>query len=401
MKKVSFKTCKRCLYDSNHPLGLIIDDEGICSGCRVHEEKDSIDWDERWNKLVELVKPYKSKDSRNYDCIIPVTGAGDSFYILHNVKNKLGLNPLLVTYNRYYNTPLGIHNLATLRRNFNCDILTMNVNPISVKKIIKTTLRRLKSFQWPALAGQSVFPVQTAVTHKIPLIIWGAHQGLEQVGMFSHLHDVEMTRRYRKDHDLMGYEPDDLLQVYDSLNEEDIWQYRYPSEAEIESIGIRGIYLGNFIRWDPLMQHKEMIKKYDYKSSKLNRTFDTFDHVDDWFYMNMHDIIKQKKYGFSKVTDHACREIRHKRISREDARNLIKYYSQMPSLYDQLFCDWLGIEKGSINFILDSLKIRNPDECYKKREINTINMEKIGFKANSSIMRNLGEKLINVGKGYP
>ena len=238
----------------------MIDDEGICSGCRIHEEKDSIDWDERWNKLVELVKPYKSKDSRNYDCIVPVTGSGDSFYILHNVKNKLGLNPLLVTYNRYYNTPLGIHNLATLRRNFNCDILTMNVNPISVKKIIKTTLRRLKSFQWPALAGQSVFPVQTAVTHKIPLIIWGAHQGLEQVGMFSHLHDVEMTRRYRKDHDLMGYEPDDLLQVYDSLNEEDIWQYRYPSEAEIESIGIRGIYLGNFIRWDPLMQHKEMIK---------------------------------------------------------------------------------------------------------------------------------------------
>ncbi|MBO8232359.1 N-acetyl sugar amidotransferase [Prochlorococcus marinus str. MU1402] len=401
MKKVSFKTCKRCLYDSNHPLGLIIDNEGICSGCRIHEEKDSIDWDERWNKLVELVKPYKSKDSRNYDCIVPVTGAGDSFYILHNVKNKLGLNPLLVTYNRYYNTPLGIHNLATLRRNFNCDILTMNVNPTSVKKIIKTTLRRLKSFQWPALAGQSVFPVQTAVTHKIPLIIWGAHQGLEQVGMFSHLHDVEMTRRYRKDHDLMGYEPDDLLQVYDSLNEEDIWQYRYPSEAKIESIGIRGIYLGNYIRWDPLMQHKEMIKKFDYKSSKLNRTFDTFDHVDDWFYMNMHDIIKQKKHGFSKVTDHACREIRHKRISREDARNLIKYYSQMPSLYNQLFCDWLGIENGSINFILDSLKIRNPNEKNKKSKIITIDMKKIGFKANSSIVRNIGEKLINVGKGYP
>ena len=132
----------------------------------------------------------------------------------------------------------------------------------------------------------------------------------------------------------------------------------------------------------------------------MNRTFDTFDHVDDWFYMNMHDIIKQKNMAML-VIDHACREIRHKRISREDARNLIKYYSQMPSLYDQLFCDWLGIEKGSINFILDSLKIRNLDESYKKMEINTINMEKIGFKANSSIMRNLGEKLINVGKGYP
>lgn len=401
MKKDKIKTCKRCLYSVKHPLGLTIDDEGICSGCRIHEEKDTLDWDERWNKLVELVNQYKSKDRRNYDCIVPVTGAGDSFYILHIVKNKLGLNPLLVTYNRYYNTPLGIHNLATLRRKFNCDILTMNINPNSVKKIIKTTLRRFKSFQWPVLAGQSVFPVQTALSHKIPLIIWGAHQGLEQVGMFSHLHEVEMTRRYRKDHDLMGYEPDDLLEVYDSLNEEDIWQYRYPNDAEIESVGIRGIYLGNYIRWDPLIQHKLMIKKYGYKSSKLNRTFDTFDHIDDWFYMNLHDILKQKKHGFGKVTDHVCREIRHKRISRDNAKNLVNYFSQKPSLYNKLFCEWLGIDLGSIDFIIDNLKIRNEKVLNYKEKYAYINMEKVGFTANDSIMRGFGEKLINVGKGYP
>ena len=336
MNNNNILTCKRCLYKSNHPLGLTIDNEGICSGCRIHEEKDSLDWKEREDRLAKLVKNYKCKDSRNYDCIVPVTGAGDSFYILHIVKNKLGLNPLLVTYNRYYNTPLGIHNLATLRRKFNCDIITMHVNPKSVKKIIKTSLRMLRSFQWPTLAGQTVFPVQTAVNHKIPLIIWGAHQGMEQVGMFSHLHEVEMTRRYRKDHDLMGYEADDLLQVYDSLREEDIWQYRYPNEEQIENIGVRGIYLGNYVRWDPLMQHKQMVKKYNYKSSVLNRTFDTYDHVDDWFYMNLHDKIKEIKHGFSKVTDHACREIRHKRIKRSIAKKLVDFYSQSPPLYNNL-----------------------------------------------------------------
>ena len=36
-----------------------------------------------------------------------------------------------------------------------------------------------------------MFPVQTAVRYKIPLIIWGAHQGLEQTGQFSHHHEVE------------------------------------------------------------------------------------------------------------------------------------------------------------------------------------------------------------------
>ena len=50
--------------------------------------------------------------------------------------------------------------------------------------------------------------------------IWGAHQGLEQVGMFSHLNKVEMTRRYRKEHDLMGYEAEDLIDDIDSALQE-------------------------------------------------------------------------------------------------------------------------------------------------------------------------------------
>ena len=95
------QTCKRCLYNTNHPLGLVLDADGICSGCRVHEEKDTLDWAERWQRLEDLVKPYRSRDQRTYDCIVPVSGGGDSFFIVHLVKERLGLNPLLVTYNRY------------------------------------------------------------------------------------------------------------------------------------------------------------------------------------------------------------------------------------------------------------------------------------------------------------
>ena len=167
---IKIETCKKCLYSTNHPLGLVIDSDGICSGCRIHEEKNTIDWDSKWELLKKLVKDYSSKKN-NYDCIIPVSGATDSYFIVYIVKEKLGLNPLLVTYNKYWNTPLGIRNLANLRIQFNCDILTQNVNPHSVKKIIKTTLRSFGSIYWHCIAGQTVFPVQTAVRKKIPLII--------------------------------------------------------------------------------------------------------------------------------------------------------------------------------------------------------------------------------------
>ena len=57
--------CKRCLYTNQHPLGITIDKEGICSGCRIHEEKDYLDWDSRLDLLKSIVKPYKSINSSN------------------------------------------------------------------------------------------------------------------------------------------------------------------------------------------------------------------------------------------------------------------------------------------------------------------------------------------------
>jgi len=351
--------CKRCLYSNTHPLGLILDQEGICSGCRIHEEKDRLDWNERWEKLKSIIKPYINKDGKNYDCIIPVTGGQDSYYTVYLAKVRLGLNPLLVTYNKYFNTPLGINNLANLRIRFNCDILYQNVNPNSVKKITRTTLRKFGNIYWPILAGHTVFPVQIAVRYKIPLFIWGAHQGTEQVGMFSHLHEVEMTRRYRKDHDLMGYEADDLLSIFDTIKEEDIWQYRYPEDNDLKSIGVRGIYLSNYVRWDPKKQHEQMITNFGYRTAKFERTFDAYDYVDCFNYMDLHDLLKLYKHGFSKVTDHATREIRHQRLSRTEGLKLVKQYEQKNLKYSKLFLKWLGISESSFQFILNQQ--RNPN----------------------------------------
>jgi N-acetyl sugar amidotransferase len=347
------KFCQRCLYCDDHPLGLVIDGQGICSGCRIHEEKDRLDWRGRWSSLEKLVQPYRSRDGSTHDCIVPVSGAHDSHYIVHLVKERLGLNPLLVSYNKYFNTELGIRNLANLRIRFDCDILVQNVNPESVKRITRATLRQFGSIYWPCLAGNSVFPVQTAVRYGIPLIIWGAHQGLEQVGMFSHEHEVQMTRRYRKDHDLLGAEADELLSMFDTLTERDIWQYRYPDDRSLRATGVTGIYLGNYVRWDPKAQHEQMIGSHGYRSANFARTFDRYDHVDCFNYMDLHDVLKLYKHGYSKVTDHACREIRHGRLTREQGLALVRHYEQGPAVHARQFCEWLGVTPASLGFLFD------------------------------------------------
>jgi N-acetyl sugar amidotransferase len=413
----TLQTCARCLYTSLHPLGLTFDEHGICSGCRIHEEKNQLNWTDRWESLKRLVKPYRSNNPFCYDCIVPVTGAYDSYFIVHTVKNRLKLNPLLVTYNKYFNTPLGIRNLANLRIKFNCDILIQNVNPSSVRQITKTTLRKLGSIYWPCLAGQSVFPVQTAVSYKVPLIIWGAHQGLEQVGMFSHEHEVEMTRRYRKDHDLMGYEADDLLSIFDTIDEGHIWQYRYPDDSALNAVGVRGIYLGNYIRWDPKAQHEQMIRDYQYKSASFARTFDCYDHTDCFNYMDLHDLLKLYKHGYSKVTDHATREIRHGRLTREQGLSLVQKHQTRTIEYSHLFRRWLGLSRDGLDFILDQhrnlnywhedkpgkwsfLGINHKPQSY----ISNVFVEPPStchFVANSRLADPTNLSYITIGKGYP
>ena len=352
------KVCSRCLYTENHPLGLYIDDEGLCSGCKVHEEKDTLNWAEREQKLKSILGEYKNKNLNNYDCIIPVSGARDSYFIVHKIKHEYGMNPLLVTYNAQYNTERGIRNLAYLRTHFDCDIFTLTVNPQSVKKITRATLRRLGSLYWHVLAGQTVFPVQVAVRLKIPLIIWGAHQGMDQVGMYSHLDEVEMTRKYRKEHDLMGLEAEDLISDEDQVFAKDIYQFRYPDNHDLASVGVRGIYLNNYIRWDTKAQHEQMIAKYQYESYPQTRTFDSYNDVDSFVYSDLHDYIKTLKWGYGKVTDHVNREIRLKRLSREDGQKLITQFKDIKPVFTRQFMDWLGVTENAFNFILD--QHRNP-----------------------------------------
>jgi len=214
-------------------------------------------------------------------------------------------------------------------------------------------MRKMGSIYWHCLAGQTVYPVQMAVKFKIPLIIWGAHQGVDQVGMFSHLDEVEMTRKYRKEHDLMGVEAEDLVDEFDGITENDIVPFLYPDDKELEQVGVRGIYLNNYIRWDSKVQHEEMIKLYDYESAFQTRTFDTYNDVDCWNYSDVHDYIKWIKHGYGKVVDHACREIRLNHMTREEGLVMLEKYSSIKLKNLPLFLNWIGMTENGFNYIID------------------------------------------------
>lgn len=340
------KFCKRCLYPENHALNIIFDDDGVCSGCRVHEEKYEIDWNKKESELADLLSQYKAREGTSYDCVIPVVGTGDDFFIVDLVKNKYGLNPLLVTYNTHFSTKVGVRNLARLITELDCDHMMSTVGPDTIKEISKITLEKFGDMYWHVLAGSQTFPVQVATKLDIPLVIWGVNGWLDQVGMFSHHDRVEMTKKVRKEHALRRIDAEELIGVSEKVTHKDLQAFTYPSDEQLESSRVRGLYIGNYVFWDSQKQIEGAIKKFGYESHHQERTYNTYESIHCFNNASVHDYIKYLKFGYGKVFDHVSRDIRLKRLSKVDGLALIKKYVDVKPKALSVFLNWLDLSEN-------------------------------------------------------
>jgi hypothetical protein len=137
------RECVQCLYRSSHPFGLQFNSEGLCTGCITHREKSELDWDARFLELQRIVHRQKRENrNQHYDCVVPIRGTPEYFYVMDVVKNRLGLNPLAVSYNSQFNSEVGIQNLDRIRDTFDVDVLIYSSNATIYKKLIRESLVR-------------------------------------------------------------------------------------------------------------------------------------------------------------------------------------------------------------------------------------------------------------------
>ena len=391
--------CTLCLYTFRHPFGIKFDKEGVCTGCITHREKTTLDWNARFQELEKLAQKLKRKNkNKYYDCVVPIRGTPEYFYVMDVVKNRLKMNPLAVSYNSQFNSEVGIMNLDRIREVFDVDILIYSTNEEIYKKLIRESLVRFSNIRWPYLAGETAFPVQVAVERNIPLVVWPYHQATEQVGMHSYTENSEMSRRYRAQFDLLGVEPEELTSSETLIKKKDIWDLNYPSDQDLMRTGLRGIYLANYLPWDSRKYSEEMIKKYHALGAKNSRTFDTYDRIDDMTYMSIHDVLKLYLHKYSRVTDNLCREIRFGRILRKDALGMEKYYqAEYPEKEIKTFLDWLGVEKSAFEWFIKRMPffhIKNNKTLLGQSAKSFIS----GFTSNGPLV-NRSNNFIVYGKG--
>ena len=347
--------CQRCLYTTAHPFGLTIDDEGICSGCRVHDEKFCLDWSARLELLERRIRQHPCR-SKFYDCVVPVRGTPEYFFLLDVLVNQLELRPLLVAYNSQFNSPSGIQNVDLMRETFDLDIEIYASNPATYRKLVRESLARHSSVRWPLLAGFSQFPVRVAVDKGIPIVVWPYHQPTEQVGMHSYLEENEMSRRDRHEFDLMALEPQEFVSSATLVRHADVADLRYPTDQELARTSVRGLYMANYLPWDSRTYSEDAIHRFGAVPATNPRTYDPYDRIDDITYMTAHDLLKFAKLGYSRVTDTLVQEIRFGRIERGVATEIRDAFSHsFPTDELNVFLEWLGISQNSFLWLLRRL----------------------------------------------
>ena len=365
------KFCKKCLYPSTKPQ-LQFDERGICSACNNYKLKDEVDWGKKKVDLLHILDKYKSKDGSKYDCIIPVSGGKDSTFQTYTIKETFGLNPLAVNFHPHDQTEIGRKNLENLKQ-LGVDCIEFSPNPIVYSKLAKFGLVELGDFQWPEHIGIFTVPVQVAVRYKTPLIIWGENPQLEYGQPTNIDTDTILDREWNEKNG--GYfldkiKPKDMTKY--GFKTKELIPYIYPSDDDIRRIGVTGIFLGSYIKWD-LFKQLDFVKELGFSENDEVKegTYDKWENLDVYFTV-FHDYFKFLKYGFGRTTDHASIEIRYERITREQGIELVKKYEgKIPRKYLDKFLKSADISEQEFHDICDKFTnkeifLTNEDGSIKK-----------------------------------
>ena len=372
--------CKKCLYPDTKPQ-LHFDENGVCDACIAAEKKEQIDWDGRKEELKQLVEKYKCKDGTRYDCIVPVSGGKDSHFQTHVIKEWFGLNPLLVNFVPIDLIPLGRKNIENLK-NQGADCIEFTPNPKVYRKMEKYGLVELGDANWPEHIGIFTVPAQVAVAYKIPLIIWGENPQVEYGG--PGIGNV-LDRKWLESYGGFWLDKVNPVEVImkQGIERRHLKPYIYPTDEEINQVGVRGIFLGQYLQYD-IYKEIEVVEKLGFSRNPEPKegTYTDWENLDTK-YTGMHDYFKWIKYGFGRATDHASIDIRADKITREEGLKLVKQHEgKIPLKYFDDFLRDMEITREEFYKIVD--KFTNKDLFKKDKDGNLLrdkdgNLEKLQY----------------------
>ena len=318
--------CTHCLYPDTKP-DLSFDDRGVCSACQAYENREDVDWDARRKQFLDTIERYRSADGSRYDCIVPVSGGKDSTYQVIRCLQH-GLNPLCVTGTTDSLSDIGRRNIETLKQ-LGVDYIEVSFNPLVRRRINKLALTQVGDISWPEHIAIFTTPVRVAVQMGIKLIVWGENPQNEYGGPAASQEGKILNRRWLEEFGgLLGMRVTDLVgQV--GIEAKHLIPYTYPSDEDLQRVGVTGLFLGYFFPWDGL-SNALIAQAYGFESYPrlVEGSLASYENLDN-YQTGIHDYFKFLKFGFGRATDIANNHIRRGRLTRSDAIEMVRRHDGM------------------------------------------------------------------------
>lgn len=313
--------CKKCLLPDTKP-DLLFNTYGVCNACTNYYNRDHIDFAKRKSELISILDKYKSKDNNNWDCIIPISGGKDSTYQVLRILD-LGYNPLGVVATTCHLTEIGRKNIENIK-NLGIDVIEFTNNRIMRKKLNRYCLEEIGDISWPEHVSIFTIPVKVAVSYKIPLIIWGECSQNEYGGPASSLDNNILDRRWLEEFGgLIGLRVTDITELA-NIEKKNIISFNYPSDEDIQAVGVTGIFLGYYIPWCGLTNSiLSQAMGFTTYSNNVEGSITNYENLDNYQTI-IHDYFKYLKFGFDRSTDIASSLIRRQILTRDDAILIVK-----------------------------------------------------------------------------
>jgi hypothetical protein len=190
----------------------------------------------------------------------------------------------------------------------------------------KIGLTQVGDISWPEHVGIFTIPVRVAVQFNIPLIVWGENAQNEYGGPASASNNNVLNLRWLEEFGgLLGLRVSDLSDNY-GIRETDLSPYTYPSDEELATVGVTGLFLGYYFPWDGFTNYfLSQAHGFTSYGRVIEGSVVDYENLDN-YQTGIHDYFKFLKYGFGRATDLVSVSIRRGRITRPQGLELIKLH---------------------------------------------------------------------------
>lgn len=309
---MKMQRCKKCYMPDTRPGSVF--EGGVCQACRNYAARDKVDWTQREEELRKLCDKYR-RDDGYYDCLIPVSGGKDSHFLVYTIKEKMGMNPLLVTVaDPFTKSKAGEHNFRNLGKTFNCDHILFNISEDVFRRATRFAFEKFLDPLRFVEAAIYTIPYKTAINYNIPLIIFGENSRYEYGELKE---DDPSANEY-------------VENMFKSIDL-DIWRNNGFLEQELNPIvppkdgHADVIFMSYFYPWSSV-SHLEIAQKRGFRDLthewKREGYFEDFEQIDSVAYI-VHIWLKYPKFGFQRICDLASRRVREGYMELEHAKKLI------------------------------------------------------------------------------